>query len=496
MSEPPGDWGIGDGGAGELSEVDAAHGVAIVEPRLRPLGPAAALMFPRVVDVTLAPFGAKGDGSTDDTEAVQAALTRAPDGGVVYFPRGSYVVENLRISGRQCLTLLGDGHRSRIVRRRGRPIRVNGVDSDDGATEILLVEDSSDITIERLGFETNGANGIDRPGGVRFLACAGVRVRDCRFRDSHRRDFGADDRIALRFEGDAAGRNSDVSIEDNLFENLSVKVAMTSRARIAGNHFIYPVPVGIWIGGMGHDSVQEDIDIDDNEIVHPFETGIRVSNVDWGGGAPTRNAMRRIRIAGNRIRKGRNDYVAIGGEGIFVGNSSERGTEANAFESVLIDDNTILLSREVGNPTRGIWLQLEPRREPSAVEPPNWDHFALCAIRDNMISGSRGFENLDTLEVFGAGIEAAMLYRCEVANNMIRDSDCGVKLAGGLMNNLVHHNASDGPQSAFFYKGSLGGNVIFTDVFMDHAAGAQADLQGNGDRVPDFHGDSISWADR
>lgn len=38
-------------------------------------------------------FGAKGDGATDDTAAIQAALEAAPDhGGVVFFPAGTYRV--------------------------------------------------------------------------------------------------------------------------------------------------------------------------------------------------------------------------------------------------------------------------------------------------------------------------------------------------------------------------------------------------------------------
>lgn len=44
-------------------------------------------------------YGAKGNGSDDDTDAVQAAITAARLGGVVFFPKGEYVVSSLTHTG-------------------------------------------------------------------------------------------------------------------------------------------------------------------------------------------------------------------------------------------------------------------------------------------------------------------------------------------------------------------------------------------------------------
>jgi hypothetical protein len=58
-------------------------------------------------------YGALGNGTTDDTAAVQAAITAAAGGGVVFFPSGSYIINsplnlsnnNVRLQGAQQSTL-------------------------------------------------------------------------------------------------------------------------------------------------------------------------------------------------------------------------------------------------------------------------------------------------------------------------------------------------------------------------------------------------------
>ena len=57
-------------------------------------------------------FGAKGDGVTDDTAAVQAALNYAASNsiGFVYLPTGTYIVSSQIVIPAQ-VYLLGDGKR-------------------------------------------------------------------------------------------------------------------------------------------------------------------------------------------------------------------------------------------------------------------------------------------------------------------------------------------------------------------------------------------------
>lgn len=69
-----------------------------------------------IANVTL--FGAIGDGSTDDTTAIQAAISYIAstysEGGIVFFPEGDYLCSNLSVLGNGII-LVGCGPGTRII---------------------------------------------------------------------------------------------------------------------------------------------------------------------------------------------------------------------------------------------------------------------------------------------------------------------------------------------------------------------------------------------
>ena len=63
-------------------------------------------------------FGAKGDGKSDDTEAIQKAISRIEkdkQGGIVFFPEGQYLIKKTLWIRRSQVVLRGVGVRSRIL---------------------------------------------------------------------------------------------------------------------------------------------------------------------------------------------------------------------------------------------------------------------------------------------------------------------------------------------------------------------------------------------
>lgn len=68
------------------------------------------------VNVRDAQYGATGNGTTDDTVAIDSALTAAGSGGVVYFPAGTYLI-SAALSVPSSVTLHGDGVNSTVIKQ-------------------------------------------------------------------------------------------------------------------------------------------------------------------------------------------------------------------------------------------------------------------------------------------------------------------------------------------------------------------------------------------
>jgi hypothetical protein len=150
-------------------------------------------------------FGAKGDGETDDAEAIQRAIDSIPSrGGTLFFPSGAYrVTSGLVISNRR-IRLLGEGTASYSESL-----------SNAGGSGSMLIADARGITLLYVGYGTNQVehvgpsvehmNFADRTGGTATL----LRIRltnrwnldNCTFRDA---------RVGLFIDSDAASHGGSV----------------------------------------------------------------------------------------------------------------------------------------------------------------------------------------------------------------------------------------------------------------------------------------------
>ena len=83
-------------------------------------------------------FGAKGDGETEDTAMLQAAILCCPDGGTVQIPPGDYVTGPLFLKSHMTLEIM-DGAALRLLTDRTRfPVLPGETPADNTQGEVLL----------------------------------------------------------------------------------------------------------------------------------------------------------------------------------------------------------------------------------------------------------------------------------------------------------------------------------------------------------------------
>ncbi len=125
-------------------------------------------------------YGAVGDGVTDDTSAISAALTAASAGGTVYFPRGTFRVTaalttlTFGATDDETIRLTGEGSKSRIY-----------LDSNNGAFALLNIggtDGRARVEIDHLLFHGNSLIGADLQYSLLYLHDMGqAYVHDCQF---------------------------------------------------------------------------------------------------------------------------------------------------------------------------------------------------------------------------------------------------------------------------------------------------------------------------
>lgn len=113
--------------------------------------------------VSIKDFGAIGDGVTDDTAAIQAALD-AVAGRVLFAPKGTYLHSSSLTLSVSNATLRGEGGRATVFKRAA------GLAADVGG---LTVRECGNIKIAGIGFDGNKANQSATCSGLSFASASG-----------------------------------------------------------------------------------------------------------------------------------------------------------------------------------------------------------------------------------------------------------------------------------------------------------------------------------
>lgn len=93
-------------------------------------------LFNRINDIIdVKDFGATGNGTTDDTAAIQAAINAGGVGSYIYFPPGTYLV-SATVTGKANQVLFGAGATSTVIQRSGNFGHTFSWGSSAGAVQI------------------------------------------------------------------------------------------------------------------------------------------------------------------------------------------------------------------------------------------------------------------------------------------------------------------------------------------------------------------------
>lgn len=218
-------WGyttLNDGGGAEYEVVSAGTGTDDGGSFIDLTGSSlqAKAVFNELVNVKQ--FGATGDGSTDDTTAIQNCIDYGKN---VYFGEGlTFIVTNISWS------------QSSVVYSGNSSLKLkNNIDTNIS----LIANNQTDITFEGLEFDGNGANQtgtIELTNGVVFPDnCQRIKFIDCYFHDfgpatkqpdnvNVSSDYNWGDGIVQT--SSSATDNSDITIERCRFENCYAAVAL------------------------------------------------------------------------------------------------------------------------------------------------------------------------------------------------------------------------------------------------------------------------------
>lgn len=146
---------------------------------------------------------AQGDNATDDTATIQLAITGLGDGThIVVIPPGRYRIDELTISARTNLTIMGCGPGTIL----------KGRDSTDLKDMLTISTASSHITIKNLTLDGNSASvgPSTKIEGIVLLECDHITIENCIFQN---------------FDGNAiisrTTAASDIKIVNCTFDNIT-----------------------------------------------------------------------------------------------------------------------------------------------------------------------------------------------------------------------------------------------------------------------------------
>lgn len=196
--------------SGVVQSVTAGTNVTVTGTTANPIINASGGSGPTAPYFNVKDYGAKGDGSTDDTVAIQNASNAASGaqnntGGVVWFPAGQYLVTGQLVSASEWL---GSGASDDVGDGVGSQIIYKGTDGDDALTY-------SGAKIEGIGFFNQTTGAVTAGVNCIFAQVVGsCRIADCTFQGFTKSAVGGEDSLGAS--------NYRFTVERNMFISCSI----------------------------------------------------------------------------------------------------------------------------------------------------------------------------------------------------------------------------------------------------------------------------------
>jgi hypothetical protein len=214
--------------------------------------------------VTVAEYGAVGDGHADDTKPIQRAIGACPPGGIVDFGRSTYLVKGLTL--RSDCTYQGNNAATILV--------------ETPNIFAMSFNNVSDFTVDGITFHAAGL------GGGHALPVTGVIIKNCRFENIPASNRWPTNRALYSSKGP-----NDSRIENNHFENGAVGIELYSVTHLTIAHNVADTLTGgdwLHITNFGGG---DDVTIAGNTLSNLDGMGIELQQGPW----------RRLSVTDNHI---------------------------------------------------------------------------------------------------------------------------------------------------------------------------------------------------
>jgi hypothetical protein len=444
----------GAAGAGALGA-----GLLAARPAHAQLGPPDdRYVFRTRVPFNVKDFGAEGDGSTDDTAAIQAALDEGP-GGAVFLPPGRYSITGIVIPSDT--ELFGAGWSSQLVIRSTPlfyPLKIPA-----GAHDVHLYDFSVDGNKAAIGSAHPTWNPDTLNGGPACILIADGATNTCRRIYVDRLRVFDSFRLGIVFQSVVDGAVRDCSVQENHRDGITLYYN-TANVAIRGNTIIGCADDHIGINSenefpYGH--LCESIVVTDNTMLGPSPRG-------KGRGMTVRGG-KDILIANNVFRDLSqsaivlNDFETTPVTDTVIANNviyrpGQGGSHDKLGISVYNAKSHIRRLNIVGNMIRGtghvairLWDVKATRVD---------DDICDVLIADNAIEDS---------PQEGIGIGSSGINDVMIQGNRIKGSAAdGIVSMGGakrlhIKDNVVYRGGGYGIRLSIADSGSLEGNQVFDD---------------------------------